>query len=128
MKLLLKIRKPDDTMEYFPFVKLESDDFSHFSDRTTTISPDRRSKDPIHSGLVKFWKDCFSQKSQVTSKLRLKESTPCLLFIEEMPVAIERKGGRYKLNGKTESISTIANALARVTITAIRTKKSTELL
>lgn len=130
-EIRIQIKKPDDTREYYPSVKLKSDDLSYFATTTVSISYDRNSKDPIHSGLVKFWKGVFSNRSQTHRSrvtIRMQDSKPSLLFIEEMPVAIERKGGRYRLNGKTESISTIANALARVTITAIRTKKSTELL
>tara|TARA_R110001606_G_scaffold384858_2_gene547974 strand:- start:581 stop:1759 length:1179 start_codon:yes stop_codon:yes gene_type:complete len=130
-EIKMQIKKPDDTNEYYPTVVLKSDDLSHFSTYNTsvTISYDRNSKDPIHSGLVKFWKGFIGNKAKGSAcSLLLRDSKPSLMFIEEMPVAIERKGTRYRLNGKTESISTIANALARVTITAIRTKKSTELL
>lgn len=126
-EIKIKIKKPDDTPDYYPSVKLQSDNLSQFSN-DISISYDRNSKDPIHSGLVRFWKGVFSNRGISRVSMRMQDSQPCLMFIEAMPIAIERKGGRYRLNGKTESISTIANALARVTITAIRTKKSTELL
>lgn len=126
----IKIRKPDDTREYFPTVKVTSESISNYgAGWEYKVEYQRNKKDPIHAGLVAFWKGALSKKNTYNSiRIKFKEGIPILLKIEELPIAIQRTKGRYKLNGKSESATTIANALARVTVTAIREKSATKLL
>ena len=126
----IKIRKPDDTREYFPTVKVACEQISNYgAGWEYKVEYKRTKKDPIHAGLVAFWKGALSKRHHYNSpRIRFRDGIPLLIKIEELPIAIQRTKGRYKLNGKSESASTIANALARVTVAAIREKSATKLL
>lgn len=121
----LKIKKPDDTQNYFPEVSIKSTVFT--GSRSRTLHLTRSAKDPVHYALVSYWKDLFSNKGYYSIQNQMKNKA-ILIFIEELPIAIERKGNRYQLNGKSESLSTISNALARVSFSAIREKGAVPLL
>ena len=123
----IKIRKPDDTRTYYPPVTLKCDSFD-YGMTDTNVEYDRNSKDPIHAGLVRFWKGVFSKRIIWNVPSINFRNGPVLLYIEGLPIAIERKSSRYRLNGKSESTATIANALARVSFTAIREKDASKLL
>ena len=122
----LQIKKPDDTSNYFPEVMIKSDIFTQES-RTRTLHLTRSAKDPVHDSLVSYWKDLLSNKGYYSIQSQLQKGA-ILIFIEGLPIALDRKGTRYQLNGKSESLSTITNALARVSFSAIREKEASPLL
>lgn len=132
-EIKLKVRKPDDSRDYYPPVTIKMEKFDTWSSITTyDIDFNRRAKDPIHSSLTRWWSGVLSsrkaQRGGRTLRLGFTDGVPFLLYIGELPIAITKTGGRYQLNGKTESANTIANALARVTVTAMREKNPTKLM
>tara|TARA_R110001606_G_scaffold392030_1_gene560609 strand:+ start:679 stop:1833 length:1155 start_codon:yes stop_codon:yes gene_type:complete len=131
-QIKLTIDKPNDSRETFEPVMVSSENLGELltNNYVHNVSYDRRAKDPIHSGLVKFWRNLFPSKRNYRRKLELhfEYEKPFLLYIEELPIALQRKRNRYFLNGKAESLSTICNALARVTFKAIRVKDSVSLM
>jgi hypothetical protein len=123
MKIELKIKKPDDSRDYFPTVEISSENFAYLSKQQVS-SFNRNMKDPVHSGLVNWWKSTLNRKER---KLNW-DSGPLAIYVGSLPIALELKGNRYIMNGKSETLNTITNALARVTFTAIREKNSVKLM
>jgi len=127
MKTLLRIKKPDDSNEYFSDVEICSE-YLRTGD-VQNISFSRNKKDAVHGGLVQYWRGLFPRKQSSGSLYFPKHKQGIvLLYIEKLPIAIQHMNGRYRLNGKNESLSTICNALARVTFKAIRVKESVPLM
>ena len=127
MKTLLRIKKPDDSNQYFPSVEIRSE---YLNTRDVqSISFSRNKKDAVHGGLVQYWRGLFPRRQSSGSLYFPKDKQGIiLLYIEKLPIAIQHMNGRYRLNGKHESLSTICNALARVTFKAIRVKESVPLM
>jgi len=129
-KIGIRIRKPDDSRDYYPTVTVTSDSIINYSNGWEyRVEYLRNEKDPIHAGLVKLWKTTLGNKRMDYSAPKIRFSSDIVVInIETLPIAIHRKNGRFRLNGKSESASTIANALARVTISAIREKSPVKLM
>ncbi len=125
----IRIRKPDDSREYYPTVTVTSNSIINYSSGWEyKVEYQRNEKDPIHAGLVQFWKRTLAKKVHYNApRIRFK-SEPIVINIESLPIALQRTNGRFRLNGKSESASTIANALARVTVSAIREKSPVKLM
>jgi len=128
MKANLKIKKPDDSSNYFPDVEISSENL-RLRSSVQDIQFRRNDKDAVHGGLVQYWRSLFP-KRRSSGKIYFPRDKQgiVLLYIEELPIAIQYSNGRYRLNGKSESLSTICNALARVTFKAIRIKESVPLM
>ena len=128
--IFLEIKKPDDTGDYYSPVEIKSESLRfRANDRVCRVGYDRGAKDPIHSSLCVWWKKTISHKHfHYHPHFRMNAGVPILLYIGELPLALSRVKGRFKLNGKTESMSTIANAFARVTVTAMREKNPVKLM
>lgn len=131
MKINLKIKKPNDSDHYFPDVEIQSENITSARE-TQIISWRRDKKDAVHGGLVQYWRGMFPRRKGGNSSGRFffqeHKQGLVLLYIEKLPIAIQHMNGRYRLNGKNESLSTICNALARVTFKAIRIKESVPLM
>ena len=125
MKTSLSIKKPNDSREHYSPVEISSDVFTTYMKTTDTVGYMRNMKDPVHSGLVEWWRKLLSRKNNFKIKW---PSSPFVIYINELPIAMELRGNRYWLNGKSESLNTITNALARVTFTAIRETNSVKLM
>ena len=125
MTIKLKIKKPDDSRDYFKPVEISSENI-HWYSKEQSVTYNRNDKDPVHSGLVGWWRKILSRKDQ-RNNVRWSKG-PFLIYIGALPVALELKGNRYYLNGKGEALSTITNALARVTFSAIRETDSVKLM
>jgi hypothetical protein len=126
MKVYINIDKPDDSNSTFPKVMIESDIL--YGSITKTVRLNRSQLDPVHGGLVNLWETLFNKGRGSRTKLTFTDNRPALVMIEGLPIALERRKGRYFLNGKSESLTTICNALARVTFKAIRVKDSVTLM
>lgn len=125
----IRIRKPDDSREYYPTVTVTSNSIINYSRGWEyKVEYQRNEKDPIHAGLVQFWKKTLSAKMHYNAPQLRFRPEPIVINIEALPIAIQRTNGRFRLNGKSESASTIANALARVTVSAIREKSAVKLM
>ncbi len=133
INIYLEVKKPDDSGEYYPEIEVSSDAFGarRYNGTVYKINYNRSAKDPIHDALFSWWKKTLSMKfSQWRNyaNLNFPENEPVLLYIGELPLALSRQNGRFRLNGKTESIATIANAFARVTVTAMRENNPVKLM
>jgi len=116
-KIEISIRKPDDGVNYYnTYVK---SDLLHYS-RTKTVNPDRSVKDPLHGALKSMFKNILKQPRTnrwgYTNKLNYfgEEDFNGVFWIRECPIALSRTNGKFRINGKAESMETIANAFARV--------------
>jgi hypothetical protein len=131
-KIILKVRKPDDSREYYPSVTVKMERLEFSRREVYDIDFNRNAKDPIHSSLTRWWRSALSTRrgrgTTHAPNLAFSNGVPFLLYIGELPIAITKTGSRYQLNGKTESANTIANALARVTVTAMRENSPTKLM
>lgn len=127
-ELKINIDKPDDSRTSFNPVSIKTEALT--GEGYVSVNYDRRAKDPIHSGLVKFWRNIFPSRLTRGYRHRLifDDEQTFLIYIEELPIALQRRNNRYFLNGKAESVSTVCNALARVTFKAIRVKDSVSLM
>lgn len=128
-KIGIRIRKPDDSREYYPTVTVTSNSIMNYHNGWEyKVEYQRNEKDPIHAGLVQFWKRTLGKKVSYNAPRLRFGSEAIVINIESLPIAIQRTNGRFRLNGKSESASTIANALARVTVSAIREKSPVKLM
>ena len=121
----LSIRKPNDSGNSFPDVTISSEALiftNTVTRKTIYYSNDKDKKDPIHHALFTHWRHMLDKT------ILNFNNGPILLYIEELPIALENRKGRYRLNGKSESKTTICHALARVTFAAINKKSAVALL
>ena len=116
-KIEIEIRKPDDGANYYKtYVK---SDLLHYN-RNKTVNPDRSAKDPLHGALKAMFKNILKQPRTnrwgYTNKLNYfgEGDFSGVFWIKECPIALSRTNGKFRINGKAESMETIANAFARV--------------
>tara|TARA_B100001287_G_C22678400_1_gene528968 strand:- start:1877 stop:3043 length:1167 start_codon:yes stop_codon:yes gene_type:complete len=124
----LKIRKPDDSSEYYS-TEITCTQAYTYGDETV-VGLDRSAKDPIHSGLVSFWRGCLSSKNRNRGYFYMPTSSDynTVIMVGSCPVALEKRNNRFYVNGKAESLSTICHALARVTYKSCFEKDASKLL
>ena len=130
-KIEINIRKPDDGASYYTtYVK---SDLLLYS-RNKTVNPDRSAKDPLHGALKDMFKQILKQPRTnrwgYTNKINYfgEEDFNGVLWIKECPIALSRTNNRYKINGKAESMETIANAFARVAFKSCFTDDNSQLM
>ena len=115
-KINISIRKPDDGAGYYE-TYVKSDLLKY--ERSKTVAPDRSAKDPLHSALKDMFKKILKQprvnRWGYTHKVNYfgEEDFNGVFWIKECPIALSRVNNRYRINGKAESMETIANAFAR---------------
>ena len=116
-RIIISIRKPDDGAGYYE-TYVKSDLLKY--ERTKTVNPDRSAKDPLHGALKAMFKNILKQPRTnrwgYTSKLNYfgEQDFNGVFWIKECPIALSRTNGKFRINGKAESMETIANAFARV--------------
>lgn len=139
-ELIIEIDKPEDSRATYT-TTIKTDLFYYDVDRKNRrgtmvhISPNRGAKDPIHDSMKKFFKGVFSQSRQ-TRYYGVRRSAHSLkdgdlngiIFIQDCPISIIRTNGKYKINGKNESINSMSNILARVLFKSCFTKDNGELM
>ena len=130
-KINISIRKPDDGAGYYEtYVK---SDLLHYS-RNNTVNPDRSAKDPLHGALKDMFKKILKQPRAnrwgYTNKINYfgEDDFNGVFWIKECPVALSRVNNRYRINGKAESMETIANAFARVAFKSCFTDNNSKLM
>tara|TARA_B100001113_G_C21122316_1_gene627927 strand:- start:435 stop:1667 length:1233 start_codon:yes stop_codon:yes gene_type:complete len=109
----LQIQKPNDAGQYSrTLIKSETKRFSN--NHCYFI---RNKKDPVHAGLVNWWKKELAVRKHSGYYRNYGESQEYehTIYIQKLPVIVSKEGIRYYINGKAESLNTICNALARVT-------------
>ena len=104
----IQIKKPDDSNEYFS-TTIECDTHNFMN---TSVTYDRQEKDPLHSGLVTYWRKIMSRGKGRNYYTR---SFDNLVKINGCPVLLSRSGIRYEINGKSYNLLGVCEALARLT-------------
>ena len=131
-KIEINIRKPDDGQDYYK-TYIQCDLFQT-GRSTITVSPDRSAKDPIHKSMKDMFKGMLKQPRQ--NRWGYSNRTNYfgegdfngVFWIRECPLALSRTNGKYKINGKAESMNTIASVFARVAFKACFTEDNTQLM
>jgi len=130
-KIEISIRKPDDGVNYYnTYVK---SDLLHYS-KTKTVNPDRSVKDPLHGALKTMFKNILKQPRMnrwgYTKQLNYFGAGDFsgVFWIKECPIALSRTNSKFRINGKAESMETIANAFARVAFKSCFTDDNSQLM
>jgi len=130
-KINISIRKPDDGAGYYE-TYVKSDLLKY--EKSKTVSPDRSAKDPLHGALKDMFKKILKQPRAnrwgYTNKINYfgEDDFNGVFWIKECPVALSRVNNRYRINGKAESMETIANAFARVAFKSCFTDNNSKLM
>ena len=127
----ISIRKPDDGTDFYQ-TYVKSDLLNY--ERHKTVSPDRSAKDPIHGSLKTMFKNMLKQPRRnnwgYTNRLNYfgEGDFDGVFWIKECPIALSRTKGKFRINGKLESMETIANAFARVAFKSCFTDDNSQLM
>ena len=106
----LRISTPDDSRRTNDTtIRCDTFDFGE----TRSVSIIRGQKDPVHAGLVEFWRSVISPRNKWSRGFGYRFNH--VVMIKTCPVVLSREGIRYQLNGKSYSLATICSALARLT-------------
>ena len=122
----LQIQKPNDAGQYSRTnIKSETKRFSN--NHCYFV---RNSKDPVHAGLVNWWKKELAVRKHRGYYNYYGESSEYehTIYIQKLPIIVSKEGIRYYINGKAESLNTICNALARVTFKSCFEKEAPALM
>jgi len=130
-ELRIRIRQPNDSGKYWQ-TKIEGD---VVISGVVTLHGNRNAKDPVHDALSKFMK---TQLKRTTSGWRRSSHGTYMSFpngdyqvvlnIGGCFLALGRTNNRLSLNGKTESLNTIASALARLVFKSVTEKDAGKLM
>tara|TARA_B100000575_G_scaffold67444_1_gene52127 strand:+ start:404 stop:1570 length:1167 start_codon:yes stop_codon:yes gene_type:complete len=130
-KIEINIRKPDDGAQYY--VTYVKSDLLRYGN-SKTVSGDRSAKDPLHTALKNMFKEILKQPranrwgySRKTNYFGEEDFTG-VFWVKECPIALSRTNGKFRLNGKAESMDTIANAFARVAFKSCFTDDNSQLM
>ena len=130
----MKIMSPDDQQKSYKTM-IRSNLCRHGGVGHETIYSDRSYKDPLQSAMKKWFKSIL-QKPRTTrwgysnaSGSTFKDGDlDGVIWIKDCPFALSRKNGKYRINGQTESVQTIASALSRVMFKSCFTDDNTVLM
>lgn len=130
----MRINRPQDGgIDYSTTVK--SNLFYRTGTATDNIYPIRSAKDPLHHAMKAWFKQMLKKPRESRwGGVRYKTNTLIdgdfegVLYIKECPISLIRKGSKYKINGKSESIATISNVLSRVLFKSCFTNDNGELM
>mgnify|MGYP003125368864 FL=1 len=134
MLIKLKIRKPDDSDEYY-FSEMESDIFYHarvplnHRGYLTINRGSYHSKDPVHEGIKTHIKRIFSKKRN-TRRHRysgMPKDLTSTIRIKNLTVFFQKKSGRHHLNGIYLSLDNLSDVLSRVIYRSCFTDDATTL-
>ena len=117
----LTINSPDDSAEEY------STTITFAGERRGKIRIQslRHAKDPIHAGLVKYFKRLMDSRKYDTFWTNGLET---VVNIGVCPILLSHTGIRYSINGQPESVKNICSALARVTFKSCFTEDPTVLM
>ena len=127
MERTIQIRKPNDSYDNWQTkIKIEGVNTSHLgvSNQITYV---RTAKDPVHQGIVNWWKTLFSSRGRRYYG-RFPKEYEMVITIQTLPIVISKNKTRYSINGQTESANTIHNVLARVLYKSIFTQDAAQLM
>jgi len=129
-ELKIRIRRPDDSQKHWR-TTIKSNLIK--SPHDVSIQSNRNAKDPVHSAITTFFSSNLKSSRGYYSRHYKYMRLPSKDFNEVIDIggcliALGKRGNRYTLNGKTESLHTIASALARVTFKSCFEKDVTKLM
>ena len=133
-EIKMRINKPQDGGSDYKTI-ISSELFTSAGSVRETIYPIRSAKDPLHHAMKLWFKKMLTKPK--TSRWGYTNHRPNQLragdlegvfYIKQCPISIIRKGGKYKINGKSESIATISNVLSRVMFKSCFTDDNGELM
>tara|TARA_R100000988_G_scaffold103748_1_gene84633 strand:+ start:2659 stop:3936 length:1278 start_codon:yes stop_codon:yes gene_type:complete len=128
-KLQVRIRKPDDSGAEWT-TEISSDMIPYR--QNVSLYGERNEKDPIHASLVAFWTSNLKRRTNSRRTYRYfalpHTDFSSVISIGGCLVAIGRTKNRLSINGSTESLATVANALARLTLKSVFEKDTGKLL
>ena len=133
-EIKIEICKPQDGGKPYNTL-IKSDLFYRTGTANATIYPDRSAKDPLHNSIKAWFKSMLKKPKEnrwggTNSKMQsLKwEDFEGVIYIKDCPISLIRKGSKYRINGKSESIATISNVLSRVLFKSCFTDDNGELM
>lgn len=116
IKIDLNIQKPDDSNDYYE----TNISFNYYRDRHTSefikFKDFSSDKDPVFSSTRHFLVQLLRNKNGYDFGGAYSNDVDydAILYIKDCPISIIRKNGRYRLNGKADTLTSICSALARV--------------
>ena len=130
--LRIRIRQPNDSGKYWE-TKIEGDNCHNV---VATLHGNRNAKDPVHDTLFKFMRTQIKRKTSYRRNnsygtfmdFPYSGDYQVVLNIGGCFVALGRTKNRLSINGKTESLNTIASALARLVFKSVTEKNAGKLM
>lgn len=133
-EIKIEIHKPQDGGKAYTTL-VKSDLFHRTGTSHANIYPDRSAKDPLHHSIKAWFKTMLKKpKENRWGGVNLKrhslksEDFEGVIYIKDCPISLIRKGTKYRINGKSESIATISNVLSRVLFKSCFTDDNGELM
>lgn len=133
-EIIMRITKPQDGGDDYK-TRISSDLFYGKGTSRESIYPIRTAKDPLHHAMKLWFKKVLTKPkisrwghSNYRSNQFKNGDFEGVFYIKQCPISLIRKGNRYKINGKAESISTISNVLSRVLFKSCFTDDNGELM
>lgn len=130
----IEIHKPQDGGKAYTTL-VKSDLFYRTGTSHANIYPDRSAKDPLHHSIKAWFKTMLKKPKEsrwggVSYKAHSLKSEDFegVIYIKDCPISLIRKGSKYRINGKSESIATISNVLSRVLFKSCFTDDNGELM
>ena len=122
----IRIRQPNDNGKHW-----KASVITEFSNtiQQITLHPERNAKDPVHAAITKFMTNELKRNNSYVNRLRIPLGEfNTIINIGGCLVALSREGNRLAINGKKESLNTIASALSRLIFKSIFEKDATKLM
>lgn len=133
-EIKIEIHKPQDGGKAYTTL-VKSDLFYRTGTSHANIYPDRSAKDPLHHSIKAWFKTMLKKPKEsrwggVSYKAHSLKSEDFegVIYIKDCPISLIRKGSKYRINGKSESIATISNVLSRVLFKSCFTDDNGELM
>lgn len=137
MKFEVKIRKPNDTNEYYT-TEMSSEIFNYLrrdynNSMNNTLDITRASykaKDPVHEGIKQRVKQLFVKKRKskyYSRRYDIPSDVSGTIDIKGLSIFLQKKSGRHTLNGIYLSLDNMCDVLARVLYRSCFTDSATEL-
>lgn len=125
-ELTIRIRQPNDNgKSWKASVKTE---FTR-TVQQITLHPERNAKDPVHAAITKFVTNEFRRSNSYVNRLNIPTGEfNTVINIGGCLVALSREGNRLAINGKKESLNTVASALSRLIFKSIFENDVTKLM
>jgi len=134
-EIKIEIHKPQDGKKVYKTI-VRSDLFYGTGTHNDNIYANRAAKDPLHYSMKAWFKSMLKKPKEnrwgMTSsrnRNQLKDDDfEGVFYIKDCPISLIRKGSKYRINGKVETINSISNVLSRVLFKSCFTDDNGELM